>query len=376
MSDPHTTHDPHLYQVSTKPSIDTDHPGQTVIQDLEPILERLTTLFMALDHSWRVTYLSHLSDPLLAQARTALLRKTLWEVLPKDLDSPFFHKYHSALEASLPIHCEEFYPPLHKWFEVHISPSPEGWEVYVQGITERKELQERIWQSEQYLQAIIDGSPACIYVRDVQERYTHVNQQSANILHITKEQMLDRTPAELFPREIAETWQMHDREILSTGRAGEWEEVDRQKDGLHTFLSVKFPLFDASGVPYAVCGISTDISERKLGQCKDEFISMASHELRTPLTSLLAYTELLSLLLEREGSPQAIQYVSKMESQLEKLTRLIADLLDISKVQAGKLVFAEELVVVDDLVREVGVDVQLTAPHHRIPIEATAACRR
>jgi signal transduction histidine kinase len=66
--------------------------------------------------------------------------------------------------------------------------------------------------------------------------------------------------------------------------------------------------------------------------------------------------------------------VSKMEFQLENLTRLITDLLDISKVQAGKLVFAEEFVVVDELVRELVENVQLTAPQHRILIEGTAAC--
>ena len=220
-------------------------------------------------------------------------------------------------------------------------------------ITERKQLLERIWQSEQLLQAIIDGSPASIYVKDVHGRFSYVNQQTANLLHATKEQLLGKAEDEFFPREIAQTSQANDREVLATGRPGEWEEVSLQEDRLHTFLSVKFPLCDARGAPYAVCGISTDISERKLGQRRDEFISMASHELRTPLTSLQGYTDLLLLLLEREGSQQAIQYVSKMESQLEKLTRLIADLLNISKVQAGKLVFAEELVVVDDLVREV-----------------------
>jgi signal transduction histidine kinase len=92
------------------------------------------------------------------------------------------------------------------------------------------------------------------------------------------------------------------------------------------------------------------------------------------LTSLVAYTDLLRLLLEGEGSQQALQYVSKMEAQLEKLTRLIADLLDISKVQAGKLTYAQELVVMDTLVREVVENVQLTAPRHRILIEGKAAC--
>jgi PAS domain S-box-containing protein len=469
--------------------------GNEVDQRIGPLLEHIMAVFLTLDQDWRVTYLNHQSDPLLADLRNNLLGKTFWEVFPETIDAPFFRAYRQTLEATHEVHREEYYLPLHKWFEVHIVARLEGWEVSLRDIsqrkhaekalvataaivessgdaiysrtldgivlswnsgaerlygyraseiigkhisilvptdryqelqafmdslqlgegvahfetvglkkdgqavevsvsftcikdvtgqiivvavacdiTERKQLQEQIWQSKQQLQAIIDGSPACIYVRDVHHRYIHVNQKCANLVHLTKEQLLGKTDDEFFPREIAEMWQIHDREILATGQAGEWEEVSLQEDGLHTFLSVKFPLFNTSGVPYAVCGISTDITERRLGQRRDEFISMASHELKTPLTSLLAYTDLLRLLLEREGSQQAIQYVSKMESQFEKLTRLIADLLDISKVQAGKLMFAEELVVVDDLVHEVVENVQLTTPRHRIVIEGTTAC--
>jgi len=111
-----------------------------------------------------------------------------------------------------------------------------------------------------------------------------------------------------------------------------------------------------------------------LNRLKEDFMSMASHELRTPLTSLLAYTDLLHLLLEREGSQQIVQYVSRMEAQLEKLNRLVSDLLDISKVQAGKLVYKEERVLMDDLVREVVENIQLTAPQHRIVIEVRTTC--
>ena len=111
-----------------------------------------------------------------------------------------------------------------------------------------------------------------------------------------------------------------------------------------------------------------------LNRLKEDFMSMASHELRTPLTSLLAYADLLHLLLEREGSQRTIQYVSKMEAQLEKLNRLVSDLLDISKVQAGKLVYTNERVLVDELVREIVENVQLTAPQHSIVIEAGITC--
>jgi signal transduction histidine kinase len=111
-----------------------------------------------------------------------------------------------------------------------------------------------------------------------------------------------------------------------------------------------------------------------LNRLKEDFLSMASHELRTPLTSLLAYTDLLRRLLEREGSQRTVQYVSRMQAQLEKLNRLVSDLLDISKVQAGKLVYTKERVLMDELVREVVENVQLTAARHRIVIEAGTTC--
>jgi len=88
-------------------------------------------------------------------------------------------------------------------------------------------------------------------------------------------------------------------------------------------------------------GAIRDVTEQKMLEeqlrRKDDFLSMASHELKTPLTSLVAYTGLLHRLLEGESNAQAVQYLSRMDAQLAKLTRLIVDLLDIAKVQGDKL---------------------------------------
>lgn len=248
-----------------------------------------------------------------------------------------------------------------------------GASTIARDITERKLLQERIWQSEQLLQAIVDGSPACIYVKDARGRYLRVNQQALDLNHLTREQMLGKTDAELFPHEIAGPLQAHDQAVLESGRAKTREVAGHLPDGARTFLSVKFPLCGADGIPYAVCGISTDISERVLmEQRKDDFISMASHELKTPLTSLLAYTELLHRLLSQEGHPQALHYLARMDAQLTRLNRLIVELLDMARAQAGQLAFAQETVRIGDLVREAVEHFQPTAPRHRIYIKGQA----
>ncbi|HEX6109320.1 MAG TPA: HAMP domain-containing sensor histidine kinase [Ktedonobacteraceae bacterium] len=111
---------------------------------------------------------------------------------------------------------------------------------------------------------------------------------------------------------------------------------------------------------------------RDLEQRKDEFISMAGHELKTPLTSLQGYTELLHMKFAQQGNQEALLYLSKMATQIDKLSKLIADLLDISKIQAGKVAFAEEAVDLDALVHEVVEHLQQTTSQHQISIEGRA----
>src|SRR5215472_2642083 len=108
---------------------------------------------------------------------------------------------------------------------------------------------------------------------------------------------------------------------------------------------------------------------RELERRKDEFISMVSHELKTPLTTVQGYTELLHERFAQQGSQEALRYISKMVTQIDKLSKLIADLLDISKIQVGRLAFAKETVDVDLLVREVVEDLQHTTSQHQISIE-------
>ncbi len=108
---------------------------------------------------------------------------------------------------------------------------------------------------------------------------------------------------------------------------------------------------------------------RELEQRKDEFISMVSHELKTPLTTIQGYTELLHARFAQQGNQETLLYISKMATQIAKLSKLIADLLDISKIQAGRLAFAKETVDIDLLVREVVEDLQHTTSQHQVSIE-------
>jgi PAS domain S-box-containing protein len=113
------------------------------------------------------------------------------------------------------------------------------------------------------LQAILDNSPAVIYLMDVENRYLLINRNYENLFGLTKEQILGKSIYEIWSHEIADSFAANNQKVLEGGTPIKVEEVAPQEDGIHTYISIKFPLQDANGVPYAVCGISTDITEYK-----------------------------------------------------------------------------------------------------------------
>jgi len=117
-------------------------------------------------------------------------------------------------------------------------------------------------------------------------------------------------------------------------------------------------------------GFALDISERKeLDKRKDEFISMASHELKTPVTSLKGFLTLLQRRLATQGQQKELYYLARMDSQINKLIKLINDLLDLSKMQTGQLAYREEPFVLDELVQEIVENIQETTQTHHLQLE-------
>lgn len=111
------------------------------------------------------------------------------------------------------------------------------------------------------------------------------------------------------------------------------------------------------------------MTERKrVEKTKDEFISMAAHELKTPITTIKGYAQLLEQYLKKTKNKKALLYTSKMDSQIDSLTRLIIDFFDVSKIQSGKLELEREEFEVDSLVKTVVEDMHQMIPNHKILI--------
>ncbi|AGY58384.1 ATP-binding protein [Gloeobacter kilaueensis] len=216
-------------------------------------------------------------------------------------------------------------------------------------ITERKQGELSLRESEARLVAILDGSGTVVYLKDLEGRLQLVNREFERLFGWPREKAIGKTDRELFGEELAEQFLKNDRQVLEASRPLEFEEVIPLDGEQRTYLSVKFPLYDTSGKVYALCGFSTDITERKRSEkmleiaraeaetanrVKDEFLAVLSHELRTPLNPIIGWTQLL----RRGGLPEKTQAsaLEAIERNAKLQNQLIADLLDVNRIQRGK----------------------------------------
>ena len=113
------------------------------------------------------------------------------------------------------------------------------------------------------LMALIDHTSAVIYMRDADGHYLLVNREYERLFHLHREDIVGLTDHDLFDGPIADEFRANDLAAIARGVPLQVEEQAPAEDGMHTYVTVKFPLHDASGHAYAICGISTDITERK-----------------------------------------------------------------------------------------------------------------
>jgi two-component system phosphate regulon sensor histidine kinase PhoR len=162
----------------------------------------------------------------------------------------------------------------------------------------------------------------------------------------------ERITVLVHPDDVEVTRAKFDASIKS-GEVFEVENRYRRADGTYRWhLNRALPFKDDTGKILFWMGTATDIEEQKRAmEKKDEFIGIASHELKTPITSLKGYLQLISH--KKESLPDTVkQYIDKAIISLNKLQRLIDDLLDVSKIQAGRLEYAMNLVDITELVRQ------------------------
>ena len=133
----------------------------------------------------------------------------------------------------------------------------------LQCIEDRKQAEEVLRRNEELLRSILNNSKAVIYAKDLNGKYLLINSTFEQLFHLTLAKVRDKTPYDLFPPETADQLRKNDITVQTSAQPLETEELVPHADGMHTYISIKVPLFDQHGRVYGTCGVSTDITERK-----------------------------------------------------------------------------------------------------------------
>lgn len=239
-------------------------------------------------------------------------------------------------------------------------------------IAERKAAEEQLRLSESRYRRLFESNLIGVFVSDFDGAFLDANDAFLNLLGYTRAELLAGAMQReaLTPPEFHYLSQNAVKALQEAGASGTYEKEYLHKSGKRLPVLVAVTRIENS----ATCiGFVLDISERKdLEKRKDEFISMASHELKTPLTSLKGFLGLLQRRLITQGDETTLHYLTRMDVQVNKLTRLINDLLNLSRMQTGQIDYRPECFAVDALLQETVENVQGTTQSHRLILAGQA----
>ncbi len=227
--------------------------------------------------------------------------------------------------------------------------------------------------------AIIASSDDVIISKTLKGIITSWNNSAQKMFGYTEKEVLGKNISIIIPKDrLSEEKEIIDS--IKSGKKIDHFETERiAKDGTKKFLSLTVsPIKNSEGKIIGASKVARDISMRleaerqrdlytkrlqELNKYKDEFMVMASHELKTPLTIIMANLHVLSEMVEEDNNTV---FIKNAVRQVEKLSDLISDLLDVSKIVAGKLAMNFTLFDLRDLLSDVVDNMQQITKHHAI----------
>jgi|GEM_PF-2210289 len=232
------------------------------------------------------------------------------------------------------------------------------------------EQAERELKHEQFLfRTLLDNLPDRIYFKDAQNRYIRNNRAHLKRLGVKSfSEARGKTDFDFFAEDTARRTSRDEQEIMRTGAPINKEEKTISAEGIMAWsLITKMPLRDETGTLMGTFGISRDITNLKRAEeamrqardaaeeanrTKSQFLANMSHELRTPLNSVIGFASILLKNKAANLSQNDLNFLERIQANGKHLLALINEILDLSKIEAGKIELQLEPVALDVLVRE------------------------
>jgi two-component system CheB/CheR fusion protein len=235
-------------------------------------------------------------------------------------------------------------------------------------ITERKRSIQALEESERRFHTMSDNAPVMIWMTDAAKRCNFLNK---TWLLFTGNSM---------ETELGEGWYkgIHpdDREgffkVLDDAHANQREfKIDyrlKKHDGEYRWImNHGVPRYAGNDVFIGYIGTCIDINDRiDIERQKDDFMSIASHELKTPVTSIKAYAQILQQKFIKGDDKVSADMLTRLDAQIDKLTRLINTLLDVARIQSGQMEYEKDEIDINTLILEIREELQPGYPNHEI----------
>ena len=344
------------------------------------ILEYMNDGFVAFDTQWRYVYVNATAEAILQQGREDLLGHAVKEVFPSISTTSFAEKCIEAVKTRKVVEFESYYESLQMWMHVRACPVDGGLFTYFHDITANKLVNQQV---DETLAFLVESAPFGFGFFDMDLRFRHVNKQMTRIHNKSKEEHLGRKLGEILSRDNLSIEGSEIVRIVQGVLDNDQPVVNLEISGIpiaetgevkHWQVSY-YPVHSLTGELLGVSTYVLDITEQKiLEQRKDDFINMASHELKTPLTALKTMVQMLKRRLVKQDQQDYVASVNRMEAQIDTLTKLTTELLDVSKMRSGKLEYADDLVDINELLSNLVEALQPSVSQHQILLTGRA-CR-
>jgi PAS domain S-box-containing protein len=238
----------------------------------------------------------------------------------------------------------------------------------VRDITREKQAESLIRESEQRFRFLADNMPQFVWTATPEGEVNYYNKTVLDYTGLTIEKLFSVGWLQIIhPEEQEENLQQW-QHAMQSGLPYRVEHRLRRKDGDYRwYLSTALPQKEENGNIQIWVGTSADIDDiKKHDQQKDDFIKMASHELKTPVTTIKGYVQLLLKMNQQANNPFLSSSLQTIDKQVYKLTKLITDLLDVTKIETGSLEMSPEHFPIATLVKEIINDLQTTSASHQL----------
>lgn len=344
------------------------------LEEKNTILESIGDGFFAIDRNWTVLYWNAQAERLLGTRKEHVLGKNLWRHFQDYQESPSFRAYNRALLDGVAVHFEDYHHETQRWFEISAYPSAAGLSVFFKDVTERKEIEERIRESNERFERVAQTTNDVIWDWDIESGSFYWGDGYRSL---TGRELSDATAGfasrmtSIHPddvRDVSNSFEV----AMNDPICSFWEHEYRflRADGSYAFVSDRGSIIrDRSGRPMRVVGAIQDITHRKeyeesLEHLNDElraslselersnrdleqFAYVASHDLQEPLRMVTSFLTQLDRKYHDVLDDKAHVYIDFAIDGAKRMRQIILDLLEYSRV--GRFDDADEAVDLRDI---------------------------